>query len=458
MGRFRILLLCAVIVAAGAVGWYRPIGFDADQAAIFGIVMVTLALWATSLVPGYLASLFLFAALLIAGLAPADVVFSGFASGAMWLIVSGFVIGSAISQVGLDRRLGDWARPRLSRSYPALIAGLMGLAMAMGFVMPSSMGRAAVLVPVGMALAEACGFARGSAPRIGIAATIAIGTNMPSFAILPSNIPNVILAGLAEQNGVPLGYTDYLALHYPVLGLVKSALVVGLVLVLFPGRTAPVVAGGGESAPTASRARQWGLMAVLLVTLALWATDSLHGINPAWVSLGTMLVLLAPKIGFVPPRAFKGSIDFSMLLFVAGALGLGTVVSHSGLGAVIAHHIAALLPLAPGQDFLNFVSLVALTAITAIFTTMIGVPAVLTPLAGELSQATGFSPHAVMMTQVIGFSTVLFPYQIGPLVVTMGLAGESVRPLAKVTLALAVLTFLVIVPLDFLWWKALGEI
>mgnify|MGYP000995035567 FL=1 len=89
---------------------------------------------------------------------------------------------------------------------------------------------------------------------------------------------------------------------------------------------------------------------------------------------------------------------------------------------------------------------------------MAGVPAVLTPLAPELSQATGFSLNAVLMTQVIGFSTVVFPYQVGPLIVAMGLAGESTRPLLKVTLALFAITVLVLLPLDFLWWRVLGVI
>ena len=59
---------------------------------------------------------------------------------------------------------------------------------------------------------------------------------------------------------------------------------------------------------------------------------------------------------------------------------------------------------------------------------------------------------------MIGFSTVVFPYQIGPLIVAMGLAGESTRPLLRMTLALTALTLVLFIPLDFLWWKLLGEI
>lgn len=45
-----------------------------------------------------------------------------------------------------------------------------------------------------------------------------IGRTMPSFAILPSNIPNMVIAGAAETiHGLRFGYLDYLMLHYPVL-------------------------------------------------------------------------------------------------------------------------------------------------------------------------------------------------------------------------------------------------
>jgi di/tricarboxylate transporter len=286
---------------------------------------------------------------------------------------------------------------------------------------------------------------------------IAIGTNMPSFAILPSNIPNIILSGVAEQSfGLHLSYAEYLLIHYPVLGLLKSAVIVGLLLYFFP---AQVKAVDVQEGPTkGSGRRQMALMAILALTLALWATDQLHGINAAWIGLAASLVLMVPQLGFVPPPVFKSSVDFSMLLFVAGALTLGTIVNSSGLGEIIARQAFTILPLQAGQDFMNFMSLSLLGTGTSVFTTVPGVPAVLTPLAPDLAEITGFSLNAVLMTQVIGFSTVIFPYQVGPLIVAMGLAGESTRPLLKVTVALSIVTLLLLLPVDFLWWKLLGVI
>ncbi|WP_417258144.1 SLC13 family permease [Celeribacter sp.] len=457
MLRFKETVFVIAVASAVWVSAAQPIGMTLNQGMTFGIVLITLALWGTGLVPGYVASTFLFVTLILAGIATPQEVFSSFSSTAIWLVVAGFVIGAAITQTGLGARMGAYARPHLSKSYPALIGGLMVLGMVLGFVMPSSLGRAAVLVPIGMALADALGFEKGSLGRTGVAIIIAIGTNMPSSAILPSNIPNIILSGVAEQSfGAHFSYADYLLLHYPVLGIIKSTFIVGLVLYFFPAR---VTAATDAPAPIkGSNRTQIALLSILLVTLGFWSTDQLHGINAAWIGLAASLVLMIPQLGFLPPPVFKNSLDFSMILFVAGALTLGTVVNSSGLGDIIAHAVLKVLPFQQGSDFLNFMSLSLLGVATSVFTTAPGMPAVLTPLAPELSQTTGFSLNAILMTQVIGFSTILFPYQVGPLIVAMGLAGESTRPLLKITLSLFMITLLFLMPLDFLWWKFLGQI
>lgn len=452
----RHFILAAVVLAAAALAIVSPVGLGPSGGITLAIVLVTLGLWATALVPGYFASLLLFAAILIAGLQPAPLVFSGFASAAVWLIVSGFVIGAAVSATGLDGRFARFIASLLATSYPRLIGGLMLACMILGFLMPSSVGRAVVMVPIGMALADRCGFGKGSNGRIGIAVILAIGCNMPSFAILPANIPNMVLAGSAETIlGVHVTYTSYLLLHYPVLGIVKSVVTVAVVIALFPAKVGEPLGTAGASSET-DRAGQGKMIGILLLTLAFWMTDSLHGINPAWVGLGAAVLLLAPGIGVVSPPAFRQSVDFGLLLFVTGALALGAIVGASGLGGKLGSFLTSVLPLGPGRDAANFFSLTFLSFVTGVFTTVPSAPAVLTPMTADLANLTGYGAMTVLMTQVVGFSTVLFPYQVGPLVVAMQLSGERLDHLVKVTVPLALITLVVLVPLDFLWWKLLG--
>ncbi|MGQ3032191.1 MAG: SLC13 family permease, partial [Ferrovibrionaceae bacterium] len=139
-------------------------------------------------------------------------------------------------------------------------------------------------------------------------------------------------------------------------------------------------------------------------------------------------------------------------------MALGAVVAHSGLGDVLAHRLLAILPLAPGAEALNFAAMSMLGTLIGLATTLPGVPAVLTPLAADLSQATGWPLQTVLMAQVLGFSTVLFPYESGPLVVGTQLSGAGMAAALKLCLALAIVTIVFLLPLDFLWWRLLGEI
>ena len=114
------------------------------------------------------------------------------------------------------------------------------------------------------------------------------------------------------------------------------------------------------------------------------------------------------------------------------------------------------LPLSPGHTAANVAALGAVGASLGLMTTLPGLPAVLTPLARQLAQATGLSLEAVLMLQVPVFSTVFFPYQSPPIVIAMQLGGVGLRDGTRMCLALAALTLLVLLPLDYFWWRLLG--
>ena len=456
-----IALLCALSIAL-----FLSISPIQSHPATFSysaaVVLITLACWGTAIIPPFLTGLIFFALVAVFKLIEPTVLFSGFASTAVWLIISGFIIGSAISSSGLDKRLAAVIAPHLTLSYPRLIFGLVASAVLLGFIMPSSVGRAIVLIPVGMALAQQVGFERGSNGRRGIAVALAIACNMPSFAVLPANIPNMILAGASETLfDVHFGYMQYLILHFPVLGIIKSLLVVALVLVIFPDKIAEKGAAEQVSLdedPAVNNSQQKKVAWLLGITLLFWVTDSIHGVNAAWVGLTAAIILLLPKWGVVEAKSFNRSVDFGTVVFVAAALGLGGLVNTSGVGDFMGQAFSYLLPSSTENSFFSFIALTLISTFTGLVTTIPGVPTVLSPMAADFAQQTGFSLAAVLMTQVVGFSTVLFPYQVAPLIVAMQLSKESLTSLVKVTLPLAAITIVILMPLDYCWWLLLGWI
>ena len=456
-----IALFCAMAISLLLVLF--PI---ANQPASFSysaaVVLVTLALWSTALIPPFLTGLIFFALVATFQLVDTSIVFSGFASTAVWLIIAGFIIGSAISISGLDKKLASVIAPHLTLSYPRLIFGLVISSVLLGFIMPSSVGRAIVLIPVGMALAKQVGFAQGSNGRRGIAVALAIACNMPSFAILPANIPNMILAGASESLfDVHFGYMEYLLLHFPILGIIKSLLLVVLILIIFPDKISSSQHDNTvnlNDQPEINNPQQKKVAWLLGITLLFWVTDSIHGVSSAWVGLTTAIILLLPKWGVVKPKSFNSSVDFGTVIFVAAALGLGSLVNASGVGEYMGQAFSHLLPSSTENTFLSFMSLSLISTLTGLVTTIPGVPTVLSPMAANFSQLTDLSLPAVLMTQVIGFSTVIFPYQVAPLILAMQLSKESLGSLLKITLPLAAITIVVLMPLNYLWWVLLGWI
>jgi di/tricarboxylate transporter len=456
-GRIRLpWLLAGIAILAGLYLMVSPpstLGPEQGRAA--GLAVIVIGLWATGAMPEHFTALLFFVLALLLQTAPARVIFSGFASGALWLTTAGLVIAVPMRTTGLSERLARSIALRVSHGYLPLIGGMVTVGLVLGFLMPSSMARVTLLIPIALALAEHSGFGPGSNGRTGVILAAAFGAFLPTFAILTANVPNLVLLGAAEaQAGVVPHYGEYLLLHFPVLGLIKAILIVLLIVWRYPDRPRPVSADDVKHKPM-SRS-EWKMAAILAVALAMWMSDALHHISPVWIGLAAAIALVLPGVGLLGPRQLATKVNYNPALFVAGILGLGALLSYSGLGAHLAAYLTGILPLAPGHNPLNFVSLIVTAMVTGVLATLPGVPAVLTPLAKQLAHSSGMPVQTVLMTQVIGFSTPLFLYQAAPLVVAMQLAGEKTRAAIVLCLQLALVTLLLLLPLDYLWWRLLG--
>lgn len=333
---------------------------------------------------------------------------------------------------------------------------MAGAGLCFAFIMPSAMGRVMLLVPITLALADHFGFAKGSNGRTGLVLAAVLGTYMPAFSILPANAPNIILAGLAErQLGRPLFFFDYLLRHFPVLGLTKTILIVLVIAKFYPDRLLTGRGAGGKAA-SAMPPDQRVTAGIILCMMLLWMTDFYHHISPAWVALGGAVCLFFPGIGPLGKEAFDTKINFGSLFFVAGVIGIGNLIQHSGIGSLIGRYVIALLPLQPETPFLNYILISLASSLTGLFTTLPGVPAVITPLIPDIVRATGLSADTALMIQVVGFSTLLFPYQASPLVVAMHVYGKPSGSILAPVLVIAALTCLVLMPLNYLWWCLAG--
>ena len=149
-------------------------GGETTILATGALLVLCMGLWATALLPEIVTALPSSGSRCCSVSAAAATVFSGFSSSAFWLVMSGMVVGQGMTRTGLGARMAQGAAPGASSgSYPRFIAGLVTLSFLIAFVMPSNLGRIALMIPVTLALCDAFGLAAGRPGRTG--AVLAVG-------------------------------------------------------------------------------------------------------------------------------------------------------------------------------------------------------------------------------------------------------------------------------------------
>lgn len=449
--------IAGVAVLAGVTLILLPpfAGMPATAQTAAGLCLAAIALWATAAWPELVTALVFLLLAILLKLAPPAVVLSGFTSTAWWMVFGGLVVGVAVKDTGLGARFARTLAGGLGASYLGLIGGLVAVGLALGFVMPSSMSRILLLLPITLALADRFGFRPGSNGYVGVAMATLWGTFVLPFTILPANIPNLVLSGAAQQlYGVEMNYGRYLLAHFPVLGALKGVVVTFAIVWLFPD--APRRTTAAVETATPMTRDEWWLAAILCGSLALWVTDFLHHVSAAWVSLAAAALCLLPGINLVGVKAFNEKIPFGSLFYVGAVLGLGSLVDATGLGQVLARALLSVAPLTPGQPGVSFAVIVAFSTAIGLITMLPGLVAVTAPLCGSIAAAAGLPVEIVLQMQAIAYSTLILPYQGPPMVVGQQLAQIGARPATQLCLVVTAVTVVVLFPLDYLWWRLIG--
>jgi len=460
-------LIFVFLVAAAAAVLLLPVSDTIGPAVMpaLALTVFTVGMWATGAMPEHYTSVVFFILALVFQIAPVEVIFSGLKSSAFWLIAGGMVIGVSADRTGLGRYLAHAFVRRLNKSYLQLITGIVIGAVALAFLIPAAIARLIILMPIVLGLADQLGFKAdtkeetrgGNRGRAGMVLATTFACFFIPLTILPANLPNVVLAGVAESlYGLKITYGFYLLMQFPVTGALKGVLLIAIIHFLF---RQPIPNPGQSAGPPPRLSPEGKRLAVIVgVTLCIWATDFIHGIAPGWVAIGTAIVCVMPGLGVVRPVDFRRTKGFQTLFFVAAVLALGSVVASSGAGSLITDGLLALNEFRPGHPANTYWAFSAIGMIISLFATLPGAIVVLAPFANDVAAAAGLPVMSILMVMVNGFSTVFFPYQSAPLLVGIRLGSVTLTDGLKVCLPLAILTVILLLPLNYLWWTWLGHL
>lgn len=456
-----VMAVCGRVIMAGAAG-------ELSADAVVTLVVFAVAVWAWIFAPIDDTYVALGAALSLVVLGPVDAdTFTGtLGDTVIWLLVGSFVIAAAVTASGLSARVAARVLT-VARSPRQLVHLVTFVLLVTTFAIPATSGRAALALPVFLALATAL--------RARPALVLALAIVFPAV-ILFSAIGSLLGAGahlitseiLRTATGSGIDFLTWMMLGLP-LALLWSHAAAEIALSIFTDRseratplalTRNMFDDAGASGPLTRPQRR--MIALLGIVVAAWCSEPVHGVDPAIVAMIGALIASAPRMGATTLPAAIKTIPWALLLFMAATLCLGVALTTSGAAEWFAGVVFEPIRTAGTSAATVFVAAVVVVSLLAhlFVQSRSARSAVLVPIVVASAPALGIDPAAAAFasTAAAGFCMTLTSSAkpVALFAASETVPGYSGAHLLRFSAALAPVSIALILLFSLWVWPALG--
>ncbi len=352
-----VMFLLSLFVAIGITLLIKEPGFTDSQVYVLFLLFFAIGLWLTEAIPAFAVSLFIIAFLVFAlgneyfNSAPEDIApyVNTFSSSVIWLMLGGFFLASAMTKTKLDQALFKLTLKISGNNPRNLLIGLMLTTMVASMLMSNTATTAmviAAIMPLLASLGKNSGFSKALLLGIPIAAaTGGMGT-------IIGTPPNAIAAGALENAGNPIDFIEWMKYGVPLTLALTAISCFVLIRMFIKDKTAISLDflknQQKDTSPEFTRQRRV-VIVVIIVTVGLWLTSSLHGIKTAAVCAVPLVILTLTRV--MEGKDIR-ELPWDTLLLVAGGLSLGIALEQTGL---LNHYAGKLITMEINSIVLMFI-------------------------------------------------------------------------------------------------------
>ena len=315
-----VLLPLAILLA--------PSSLSMEPRIALALCAFTVLFWTFEPVPIEYTSLLLLVLFPLSGVLSFGTTFSAFSGKTVWLVFAGMALSMGVSETPLGTRLAKLTLARV-KSYNGLVLSLCALGLLSSLLIPSGVVRVLILMPLIVSFLDAIGERPGSRLSAAVILSFACSSSFAGTGVLTASVPNLVVHGVMESRGHTIFWGEWTYL-LPAIGLGRVVLCYILVRLLF---------GSSEGARTFETpteelddnlsAPERRMVLILLLGVAAWATDFIHGMHPAFV--GLILVLLAYLPGWGPLGIDQlKRVNFPLLIYIAASIAMGDAIASTG--------------------------------------------------------------------------------------------------------------------------------
>ena len=258
-------------------------------------------------------------------------IMASFADPVVMLFLGGFVLAIVASKYGMDAVMARALLGIFGKNPKMVLLGFL-LVIAIFSMFMSNTATAAMmlafLAPVLKALPD------DETGKVALALSIPVAANLGGIGTPIGTPPNAIAIGALENAGYSIGFGPWMARMVPFV-LVMLVIAWLLLQTFFPFKTKSLELKI-EVKPQEKSWRTYVAWITFFVTILLWVTESLTGINSNIVALIPLAVYTCT--GVFSKEDIK-EINWSVLWLVAGGFALGTGLNKTGLAATLINAI-----------------------------------------------------------------------------------------------------------------------
>lgn len=464
MNKYKNICGWSIAIAVLLFFCFVPVGLPKLDARIFGVILFAVVMWIFAPIPQYASTLLSIPLLYMVGV-PAKEALIGFNDSTWIFMLSVFIFGAAIQASGIGRRIALAFLSHVSASYSSFVLGFLLVGLVLTFIIPSSVAKSAVMLPIAVSIAREMGEDKNSPGMAGLTLSVMFGGWTTAGLVPTGAVANLIILGVILQSLPQYGYYTTYAGWMGLIGLLTVLITVVtwiIIVTIFKPKNGKVskevILNERKTLPPKLSGKEKRVLVLAVLAVLSWSLSSWTGI-PVWVTGVFFAALMAsPGIGSLEVSDFK-KLDWSTVIWMGGILTIAYLMSKYAIAGWIAGIIIQLLhPFSGNIYVLGLVISIAFLLLSILVVNPYVLASVLLPPLASSSAALGVDPIVFVALFLMLFRFFIFPYQCQPAVAVYGMTEGEGYTLPQVT-KVAIIQSLCALPITLIaiaYWSIIG--
>lgn len=456
LGRNRMdifKLACTVLLPV--LIFFIPVNetFTSDLRLFLVVTLIAIIAFATGSIPQTAVAIALPITYVLTGIATGDVAFAPWLTSTPWMMFGALALAMAMEKTNLLNRIAYRCILLTGASYRGIIIGLTIAGVIMNLVI---MDNAVIpMAALAYGICRALDLKPGKASA-GIMLGAAFGALSPMNWLYNSGL--MMAVGIGRPAGGPQT-VEWLSVFQHQLPMILYTVGLAILCIVIFKPEEPIngkdyfKSALDKMGTMSVSEKKTAVIAVIL--FALLVSSNWLGVDPGWIFAIVPCLFFVPGVDVLTDED-AGSINWSLIFFIAGCLAIGNVAASLGLGEIITN-IA--MPILEGRSYYVFFLFIWLLYFLCNFllTPMAMIAAFTFPLT-QIAVGLGIDAINVYFIGTSGVDQILFPYEYALYLFVFAFGMIKMGDFVKAMIWKLIINFVIVFGLLIPYWNLMDMI